>query len=517
MREGQERSLAARFLRPSRDVALSFDDTVLTDELLALLPSEVRREEIFLDRTADEGLTVAIRGKAHEHRIESHILAAFSSPAFNASVMSAYVAFLAPAELSQSPPLPSAVGAPARPWLPHTVDGTIWLVAGLTVVSTVLLIGARRLGRLLCGRPAQPHARRTRRRPARRRREGTMGAHSSGSSTSTTSIHSDAPGTPASMPAADAPVAAPAAEVADAPRSEPLAMMRWWSHQVALWAAAVYLTFGVGCLYAASTLDCFYTVGVSFGEGCLAFGILRLLMRAPSRVEKFLSRIGILKLHACNCAGCVALLLVLSANGQRTAPAEGLGFCPPDVYENSERTTLAVVNNFRVAVALKVMIGHMMAVEFYPLLDAEAICAEQGRPATLVGWYWLLAPVLPFDAVWVAIVFKVHPSPIGASAAGVFTWLISIVATMGYLRRQWRCVVSARYVSSADCAICAEEVAQPVHDDSTLCVICLEKPKTHLLFPCGHQCLCETCSEVSVGHPCPLCRTMCDAVCRVYA
>ena len=319
------------------------------------------------------------------------------------------------------------------------------------------------------------------------------------------------------MPAADAPVAAPvaapAAEVAHAPQSEPLAlpMMRWWSQQMALWAAAVYLTFGVGCLYAASALDCFYTFGVSFGGGCLAFGITRLLMRAPSRVEGFLSRIGILKVHACNCAGCVVLLLVLSNHGLRTAPAGRLGFCPLDF--DAERNSLAVVNNIRVAMVLKVMIGHMMAVEFYPLLDAGAICAEQGRPAGLVGWYWLLAPVLPLDAVYSAIVFRVHPSPIGVSVTGVATWFVSFLATMGYLRRQWRSVVLARYFSNAR-ADCAEEAGP---DDSALCVVCLDEPKTHLIFPCGHQCLCETCCESSIGQPCPLCRTTCDGVCKVYA
>ena len=39
------------------------------------------------------------------------------------------------------------------------------------------------------------------------------------------------------------------------------------------------------------------------------------------------------------------------------------------------------------------------------------------------------------------------------------------------------------------------------------CVVCLDAPKTIVLIPCGHKCLCEACAEwIEVGDPCPVCR-----------
>ena len=47
-------------------------------------------------------------------------------------------------------------------------------------------------------------------------------------------------------------------------------------------------------------------------------------------------------------------------------------------------------------------------------------------------------------------------------------------------------------------------------DDS--CVICLDAPKTHVLVPCGHMCLCAACCDDLMGgtRQCPICRQ--DAV-----
>lgn len=52
-----------------------------------------------------------------------------------------------------------------------------------------------------------------------------------------------------------------------------------------------------------------------------------------------------------------------------------------------------------------------------------------------------------------------------------------------------------------------------VGDSSTIaksptCVVCLESPSTHIIVPCGHQCLCEGCTEsfVSSFDFCPMCR-----------
>ena len=49
---------------------------------------------------------------------------------------------------------------------------------------------------------------------------------------------------------------------------------------------------------------------------------------------------------------------------------------------------------------------------------------------------------------------------------------------------------------------------QPDQDDSTLCVVCISNPKTVVLLPCRHMCVCPECcrSILQVEPLCPLCR-----------
>ena len=55
-------------------------------------------------------------------------------------------------------------------------------------------------------------------------------------------------------------------------------------------------------------------------------------------------------------------------------------------------------------------------------------------------------------------------------------------------------------------------------DEGALCCVCLSEPKTHLLLPCGHKCLCQTCVAdfATDGATCPLCREQVDGAARVY-
>ena len=50
------------------------------------------------------------------------------------------------------------------------------------------------------------------------------------------------------------------------------------------------------------------------------------------------------------------------------------------------------------------------------------------------------------------------------------------------------------------------------------CVICLEAEASHLVVPCGHQCLCGPCSEHynGFGEPCPLCRVPVQMTLKVF-
>ena len=52
--------------------------------------------------------------------------------------------------------------------------------------------------------------------------------------------------------------------------------------------------------------------------------------------------------------------------------------------------------------------------------------------------------------------------------------------------------------------------------DSEACVVCLDEAKTHILAPCGHQCVCGPCSERLVQGHCPVCRAAVTMTMRVF-
>jgi hypothetical protein len=41
--------------------------------------------------------------------------------------------------------------------------------------------------------------------------------------------------------------------------------------------------------------------------------------------------------------------------------------------------------------------------------------------------------------------------------------------------------------------------------DETLCVVCLDAPKDHIVLPCGHMCACGACAQL-LRDRCPVCR-----------
>tara|TARA_B100001094_G_scaffold323486_1_gene374472 strand:- start:1632 stop:2378 length:747 start_codon:yes stop_codon:yes gene_type:complete len=50
------------------------------------------------------------------------------------------------------------------------------------------------------------------------------------------------------------------------------------------------------------------------------------------------------------------------------------------------------------------------------------------------------------------------------------------------------------------------------------CPICLNLPKTHIIIPCGHICLCENCSSkiMDINKSCPICNTMANGTYKVF-
>jgi hypothetical protein len=56
----------------------------------------------------------------------------------------------------------------------------------------------------------------------------------------------------------------------------------------------------------------------------------------------------------------------------------------------------------------------------------------------------------------------------------------------------------------------------PKQADDSLCVICLDKPRSFVLLPCGHLCTCAECTGKLVNSLCPICRGPVDAVHKVF-
>lgn len=46
------------------------------------------------------------------------------------------------------------------------------------------------------------------------------------------------------------------------------------------------------------------------------------------------------------------------------------------------------------------------------------------------------------------------------------------------------------------------------------CSICMDARKTHVLVPCGHQCVCETC--IDIGDACPMCLVTVTSKIKVF-
>jgi hypothetical protein len=59
------------------------------------------------------------------------------------------------------------------------------------------------------------------------------------------------------------------------------------------------------------------------------------------------------------------------------------------------------------------------------------------------------------------------------------------------------------------------------HQDTeeTMCVVCFDAPKDHLIVPCGHQCVCARCAEqlTNTRTPtCPVCREPIQQTVKVF-
>ena len=50
-----------------------------------------------------------------------------------------------------------------------------------------------------------------------------------------------------------------------------------------------------------------------------------------------------------------------------------------------------------------------------------------------------------------------------------------------------------------------------------MCSICLDKPLTHAVMPCGHKCMCGDCADKLTSKVCPICKDEYIKVGQIYA
>ena len=81
--------------------------------------------------------------------------------------------------------------------------------------------------------------------------------------------------------------------------------------------------------------------------------------------------------------------------------------------------------------------------------------------------------------------------------------------------RDLTCRVSLAQAISIDQAAEQGAASGQVQDpDSESCVVCLDEAKSHVLVPCGHQCVCGSCGERLAQ--CPVCRQAVTMSMRVW-
>lgn len=57
---------------------------------------------------------------------------------------------------------------------------------------------------------------------------------------------------------------------------------------------------------------------------------------------------------------------------------------------------------------------------------------------------------------------------------------------------------------------------QEISEYDKLCVVCLTEPRTAVLVPCNHLCLCDNCATMMLTHKkCPICRTIISTVVKL--
>jgi hypothetical protein len=107
-----------------------------------------------------------------------------------------------------------------------------------------------------------------------------------------------------------------------------------------------------------------------------------------------------------------------------------------------------------------------------------------------------------------------------AAAAGEAAAEAAAAAELQQLDEEMAALATRRQQVQAQLGSNVRPPAAPLQStEETMCVVCFDAPKDHLIVPCGHQCVCARCAEqlTKTRTPtCPVCREPIQQTVKVF-
>ena len=148
--------------------------------------------------------------------------------------------------------------------------------------------------------------------------------------------------------------------------------------------------------------------------------------------------------------------------------------------------------------------------------DTEVWCEGEQRG-------WALPPVEQQSADWAPLKPAKQPSDSDCALLKPAKYSSAVEAAHAAVKAAEKVPLPASLAGSDACRLAPGTASPPSSPSSIdnekenqLCVVCIDSPRSHILVPCGHVCLCAACAEREVWDECPVCRTATSMVLRAF-
>lgn len=96
--------------------------------------------------------------------------------------------------------------------------------------------------------------------------------------------------------------------------------------------------------------------------------------------------------------------------------------------------------------------------------------------------------------------------------------MIDICRKFRKLKDTLSCPIFSQNMKGLKNALCTIKDTISLEEDEGVCVICKSERATGIIIPCGHLCLCQTCSDTLVENSdkCPYCQVSFESIHRVF-